>query len=398
MTKTFKRPAKEAGGYDLSGRLDVTETTFTLTLTGTKPGTQPPDPPELPERAEIIEPTGGDDTALLRDKVNRMADGDTLVLRGMFRVSDTLKFEGGRGRTVCGYPGERSGLLVESAEMPGMYGAMLWFKDAQASTMRDLEIDGQNKSTTPVEVDWGSGNTIERLYIHDIGYSGSDDGTLAAIHSEGGAGLTVRGCRIERTGGNPDRDEGIRGIWLGKGQADALVEDNDISDTGHTCIAVEPCSAIIRRNRASNSLTQGTLFKIMLHPQSAYTGKVEFYENTGEHSKNGGLMLEAAAYELVDIHHNTFRDCGAQGTTFGFLYTSQSTTRNARVHDNIVENCRSFGAMNRSENCEFDNNRITGENTLWLESDVHNVTVNNSGQVSVGSGCTNIWVDGQQIA
>ena len=282
--------------------------------------------------------------------------------------------------------------------MPGMYGAMLWLKNAQGSVLRDLEIDGQNHSTTPIEVDGGSDNAIERLYIHDVSFSGSDDGTLAAIHSEGGARLRVIGNIIERTGGDPNNDAGVRGIWLGKGQVDVHVEGNNVSDTGHTCIAVEPTAGVIRGNIARNSLTQGTLYKIMLHPQAGSVGKVEFCENYGENSKNGGLMLEAADYPEIDIHHNTFKNCGAEGTTFGFLYTSQWTTKNARVHDNTVENCQSFGAMNRSESCFLENNAITGESTLWLENDCSNITVNNSGGVYVGANCSNISVDGQQVA
>jgi hypothetical protein len=392
-----------AGEYSLSGRLEIDDDGgFFVTLEGSPAGTEPeppdPEPPELPEGAAIISPSGGDDTQLLRDAVGQLPEGGALVLKGMFRVSDTIKLEGGRNRTVCGCPGERSGILVESADMPGMYGAMLHLRNAEGSVFRDLEIDAQGHSTCPIEVDGGSDNEIARVHIHDIGFSGGSDPTLAAIHSESGTRLHVHHNRIERTGGNRDKDEGIRGIWLGKGQVDPLVEDNEVSDTGHTCIAVEPCSGIIRRNKAYRSMTQGSLYKIIRHPQASYAAKVEFYENYGEESRHAGLMLETADFELVDVHHNHFVGCGEQGTTFGFLYTSGSTTRNARVHDNVVENCRSFGAMNRSDSCVIENNTISGENTLWLEFDDTNITVNNSGRVNVGADCSNIVVDGQQVA
>jgi len=385
--------------YNITGKLSIEDNgVFSLTMEGR---TEPPDevPPEQPppEGTVVIEPSGGDDTQLLRDAVAAIPENGTLMLKGMFRVSDTIKLEGGRYRTVCGSPDVRSGILVESADMPGMYGAMLWLRNATGSILRDLEIDAQGHSTTPIEVDGGQDNALERLYIHDIGFSGGDDGTLAAIHSESGTRLHVIGNRIERTGGNRDKDEGIRGIWLGKGQVDPLVEDNYITDTGHTCCAVEPCSGIIRNNRAYNSLTQGSLYKIIRHPQAAYAARVEFYGNYGENARHAGLMLEAADFESVEVYGNIFKNCGEQGTTFGFLYTSQWTTRNAHIHDNTVENCRSFGAMNRSDSCKIENNMITGENTLWLESDDTNITVTNSGRVSVGSNCSNIWVDGQQV-
>jgi hypothetical protein len=373
---------------------------FELNLRGGSGSLPPIEPPPigLPPDAVVIEPTGGDDTQLLRDHVNAIPEGGTLVLRGMFRVSSTISTSGGRGRTVMGYPAERSGVLIERSDMNGMYGAAFQFNGAAGSVIRDLEFDAQAHTTQPIEVNGGEDNLIERCYIHDIGFSGGADPTLAAIHSEGGTRLTVRGNRIERTGGNRDADEGVRGIWLGKGQVDCLVEDNTVSDTGHTCIAIEPCAGIIRRNVVTNSLTQGTLYKIMLHPESPGAGAVEFYDNYAETSRNAGLMLEAAAYESLDIHHNTFKNCGAEGTTFGALYTSQWTTANVRFHDNFIDNCRSLGAMNRSESCVIEYNTITGDNTLWLENDDTNIVVNNSGRVSVGSNCSNIWVDGQQVA
>jgi hypothetical protein len=389
------------GDYDITGKLTVSEDAFVLTLEGhATGGTEPPiePPPDLPADAVIITPSGGDDTQLLRDAVTAIPEGGTLALRGMFRVSDTIRLEGGRRRTVCGYPGERSGLLIENPDMPGPYGAMLHFVNAIGSTMRGLEFDAQGHSTLPVEVDGGEDNTIDGCYIHDVGYSGTDDPTLAAIHSESGTRLHVVRNRIERTGGQIEVDSGIRGIWLGKGQVDPLVEENYVTDTGHTCIAVEPCSGIVRNNKAYRSLTQGSLYKITGHPQAAYLGRVEFYGNYGEHSKNTGLMVEAGAFQSIDAHHNHFVNCGSEGTSFGAFYTSQWTTRNLHFHDNVIENCRSQGAMLRSENCVIENNQITGESTLWLESDDTNIMVTNSGRVYVGNNCSGIVVDGQQVA
>jgi hypothetical protein len=389
------RTVKIAGNLTLND-----DGSFALALRGGAGSLPPIDPPpdELPADAVVIQPSGGDDTQLLRDAVAAIPEGGTLALKGMFRVSDTIRMSGGRRRTVMGYPGVRSGILVESASMPGMYGAMLQFDNAVGSTIRGLEIDAQGHSTLPIEVNGGEDNTIADCYIHDVGYTDTSDPTLAAIHSESGTRLTVRRNRIERTGGRADVDSGIRGIWIGKGQVDPLVEENDVSDTGHTCIAVEPCSAVIRNNKARNSLTQGSLYKITFHPQAAYGGRVEFYGNEGDTAKNAGLMVEAGAFELVDAHDNTFRNCGSEGTTFGALYTSGHTTRNLRFHDNVIENCRSQGAMNRSQGCAIEHNTISGENTLWLEFDDADITVNASGKVDVGENCSNIWVDGQQVA
>src|SRR6516165_10365667 len=77
-----KTPEQIAGGWEISGRLEVTEDAFMLTLDGVRtdiPPTEPPDtvPPELPEGAIVIEPTGGDDTQLLRDAVGNLPEGGT---------------------------------------------------------------------------------------------------------------------------------------------------------------------------------------------------------------------------------------------------------------------------------------------------------------------------------
>ena len=385
------------GEYAIAGKLTVTDTEFTFSLRG-RLGGIPPVPTPIPPGAVILEPSGGDDTQRLRDAIVAIPEDGTLVLKGMFHVSDTLRLEGGRRRTVCGHPDVRSGIFVDSPDMPGAYGSMLQFVNAIGSTMRDLEIDGQGHSTQLMIVDGGEDNTIERCYLHDVGYQDTSDPTLAAMHSERSTRLRVAGNRIERTGGRSDIDSGIRGIWLGKGQIDVLVEDNTVSDTGHTGIATEPASGIIRRNHVTNALTNGTGYKIMLHPEAPFAGNVEFYENVAENTANAGLMLEGAAYESIDVHHNTFRNCGKQGTSFGALYTSQWTTRSLSFHDNVIEGCRSQGAMNRSDSCTIENNSITGESTLWLENDDTNITVNHSGQVMIGANVSNVFVDGQQIA
>jgi len=221
---------------------------------------------------------------------------------------------------------------------------------------------------------------------------------LAAIHAEGGTRLRVAECRIERTGGRSDIDSGIRGMWLGKGIVDLTVEDNEVSESGHTGIATEPASGVIRRNRVFDALTNGTGYKIMFHPEAPFAGVVEFTENLAQNTRNGGVMVEGGAYQSLDMHHNTIRNCGSQGSRFGALYTSQWTTTNLHFHDNTIEDCRSQGCMNRCDNCRVENNQITGESTLWLENDDSNITVANSGEVFVGSNCSNIWVDGRQVA
>jgi hypothetical protein len=47
----------------------------------------------------------------------------------------------------------------------------------------------------------------------------------------------------------------------------------------------------------------------------------------------------------------------------------------------------------------FQDNTITnGPNTLWLETDCRDIKLQNSGNVSIGTNCSNVWVDGQQRA
>jgi parallel beta-helix repeat protein len=386
---------------------------FIMTLEGIAQGgpPDPPDPeePDIPEGAIIVEPGGGDDVQRLRDAWATVPDGGTLVLKGMFDVGQSMFLTPGRtkgqvidtqnadGKTVMGDPSVQSGFRITNPDMSGDYGAMLVFRGCSNCTVRGLEIDAQGHSALPIEVNGGSDNCVEDCYIHDVGCIGGNDPTNAGIHSESGTRLTVRHNRIERTGNSGD--SGVRGIWLSKGQVDCLVEDNEVSDTGHTGIAVEPASGVIRRNTVFNATVDGTGYKIAKHPNAPYAGRVEFYENYVNRTIGGGIMLEAALFEEIDLHHNRFVDCGQQGTTFGAIYASSSQgSHNIRFHDNLIENCRSQGALLHTSNSKFENNTITGPNTLALEQNCHGIELVNSGKVEVGPGCSQIYQDGVQVA
>ena len=111
-----------------------------------------------------------------------------------------------------------------------------------------------------------------------------------------------------------------------------------------------------------------------------------------------GLMLENCNGVGVRIEENSFENCGRQGTTFGGLYSS-SNANGVVARNNRFEGCKSIGGFRNLFDSTFeDNTIISGSDVIWLEDNCHNLTVNQSGRVNIGSNVTEIWVDGVKVA
>lgn len=112
----------------------------------------------------------------------------------------------------------------------------------------------------------------------------------------------------------------------------------------------------------------------------------------------GGLMLQDLGDNVVVIEGNTFVDCGAAGTTFGAIYSSNQAN-NVTFRSNRVENCRSLGGVLHARNWTFtDTTFAGGSNILHLENDCHNIRLTNSGRVNIGQNVNDVWVDGVKVA
>jgi len=384
---------KLAGTYTVND-----DGSFTLTLHGGAGGIPPIPPIPPPADMVILRPSGGDDHQALQDAWNALGSDQTLLVSGMLQISDSVSLQGSN-KTVAGDPRVQSGLRSTCAGRPmsGPYCAMLHLQGLQHCTLRGLELDAAGTPSGLAWIEGGADNLVQGCYLHDVGWYGANP-SPAALLSDGSENLIVRNNRVLNTGtGGPGAD-GTRGIWL-RGAAYATVEGNHVSDTGHTCIVVEGAAAMIQRNSAKNCLANGTLFKLVYRgPQPA--GEVHFLNNAGDNSPQGaGLMIESGPFSLVEIAGCVWKNNGAPGNTFGSLYVNGDWTTNIHYHDNTLENCQSIGALRYADHCLFENNSVaSGPATLNLEESAKNIKLSNSGDVSIGANCSNVWVDGAQRA
>jgi hypothetical protein len=381
----------------LTGTLTRDGDKFSVTISGEGLPVPPePEPPEPePPEGKVIVPTGGDDTGFLQGELNALADGETLILSGMFKVSDTLWLRG-YAKELHADPAKPSGFLSSRGGLwSGPYGSLLCV-EGDAARIRGLEFNGQGNPTEMVFFNHGADHEIADCFCHDIAVNMTGP-PCAAIHSEATVGLRVRRNRVERTGGVVG-DQGVRGIWLPT-RSDTLVEGNTVKDTGHTGIAVEGNGMIVRGNVVEGPI-QGTCFKIcyrVMVSRRRDVAAVYFEQNTAKRSQQGaGLMLQDMAnLPLISIEGNEFRDCGPAGTTFGALYCS-TPARNIRFKGNKVANCRSLGGLLYVTNSIFEDTTFEGgSSVLHLERDCSYITLTRSGSASVGPGCHHITVDGQ---
>lgn len=386
---------------------------FTLTLTGSPgeppvdPGEPPVDPPvdpgEPPEDAVVITPTGGDDANLIAGAWNSLPDGDTLILSGMFHAAHTI-FLDGFGKTLAADPGTPSGIRSTNAGlMAGPYASMVCVRGDECM-VRDLEFDAQGYPTELVFFQGTNLSGIQGCWLRNVAcHSGGPP--YGAIHSEGVGEIFVVGNRVENTKVNASAGSYCRGIWVRANRA--LVENNTVRDTAHTGIAVEAVEARVAGNLSERAQTDGTGMK-MCYRQSGYQksrGRVlytapvlYFTGNIVRDTLNGGLMLEDCGSAPVLIEDNQFVNCGAQGTTFGAVYSPHPTSA-VTWRLNRVENCRSLGALRQARNWMLTETEFAGgDHTLWLEEDCHYITLDHSGSANVGPNCDHIVVDGKQVA
>lgn len=388
--------------YTLTGSMEQTDRSFTLSLQGAVDST-PPEPEPPPEELIVITPTGGDDAGLIQGKLNDLPQGFALMLSGMFNVGSTLWLDG-QEKQLIGDPYKQSGLRPIRAGLNGHYGALLCTTpDTARCRILGLEFDGGNLPVEMVFFDGGVDNTIEGCKLYDIA-SHPAGPPFAAIHSQSTVNLAVVGNTIERTGG-VDGGEGVRGIWV-PGRTGTRIERNVVRNTGHTGIAVEGATAIVSGNEVQDSLIQGTAYKICYRGSGVYRRRsvrsgappaIVFQSNHAENTVGAGLMLEDCGSVAVEVTGNAFVNCGREGTTFGGLYSS-SWTNGLHAAFNEFRNCRSVGGFRQLHTSHFADNEIEGADVIYFEDDCHQIEMTNSGRANVGSNCSEITVDGQQVA
>ena len=204
------------GNYTLTGDLEVTADSFTITITGTKSGGTPvpPDPQPPDPDATTITPESDDCTLQVQQAWDNLPDGKTLVLSGQFGISDTLRLSG--AKTLRGDPDTPSGIYALRENMSGPYGCILHVRDANNIRLAGFEIDLRNMPVEGVLLEGGSDKTLEDLDIHNIAYPAGRHGQpYACIHSDGGLRTKILRCHTHDTQGHHRVWRGLPGHLAG---------------------------------------------------------------------------------------------------------------------------------------------------------------------------------------
>lgn len=217
----------------------------------------------------------------------------------------------------------------------------------------------------------------------------------AGIYGERNSDTEVANCLVSALG------NGIRGIWFGVGDRFDIrphVHHNTVRDPGHTGIVTESSGPNVHNNSVYNSLRDGTAYKFI--PRGDLVDAM-FDDNLADGTANAGFMIEGSGIlPKIFIRRFTANNCGQVGTTFGMLYISGSSgTANVEVSDCILNSCQRIAAMQYATGITLKRNVTTNTPAIVdLELNCTNIVLEQSGDVTIGNNCSNVWVNGVKKA
>jgi hypothetical protein len=333
---------------------------------------------------------GGDDTDAVQSAIDALEAGGTLEVSCMANISWMVTLSG----NDLAIRGTNGGGLRAISDMPkDAFSSILYVPNCTDCKVEGMKIDANNHyaelflnhSTRTII----KGNTVSDIACDQTG------APYAAIHSIGGTDNQYVYNTVSRTAGTEGAN-GVRGIWLGNSDWETrpVIEHNDVSLTGHTGIATEGNGAVIRYNTVTDPSVQGTGLKL-IHRGDANPEYVEY--NTVSGTVGGGLMLESCDSPGIYVRYNHFDRIGRDGTTFGALYVAGSTTRNVQFTDNTITNAKNIANLNNADTFLFQDNAFNAGAAVVLETNNHNITLINSGDVEIQNGASDVWVDGNKV-
>ncbi len=344
-----------------------------------------------------------DQTAAVQALIDSTPDGGTVIIDGIKGINrNGLQVNNRNNLTIMGHPTNGGGFkYIGAGTTFRAYSCLMHVLNCNNTTIKNLTEDSDNKPAEFIFMEGGSNNTLENLSASNIG---KDDGgpPFAALHGSKGTNTVVRNCSVTNTQGAVIGGA-VRGIWFGQGndyETGIIIEDCVVENTGHTGIAVEGRNVTVKNCTSRDILVQGTGVKFI---QRGPAGFFILQNCTIDDTKDGaGIMLEACNAASILIDGCTFIDCGDVTNSFGALYTSnEPATANLTFSNNILSNCRSFGALRFCENATFTNNTIlSGSGQLTIETNGQHVFMTGGGTIEtpVGPNSFDVWVDGVQIA
>lgn len=356
----------------------------------------PPDPPTPtdPRPISIFTPPAGDCTVALQNWLNVQPNNAIWDIRGLANINTAglrisaktnvkLTSSTGGGFKAIGngaYSTPFSSLFYSEALTSCSFESLKFLSDGHPAMGLFLY-----RSTN-----------CKILACESSGVAGGLSGApWAGIYGERNSDTEVANCLVTALG------NGIRGIWFGVGDRFDIrphIHHNTVRDPGHTGIVVEASGPNVHNNSAYNVLRDGTAYKFLA--RGAVVDAL-FDDNLADGTAQAAFMIEGSGiYPKTYLRRFAARNCGKIGSTFGMLYVSNALgVQNVEVSDCALTNCQRIAAMQYATNITFKRNTTANTPALVdLELNCVNIVLDQSGDVTVGPNCSDVWVNGVKKA
>lgn len=373
---------------------------FTLTLKGSVASVSPipPDPPPAadPRPVKTFTATGGDDTSSFQAWVNTQPNNTIYEVRGSVGVNAQGIRLINRTNVTVRAAAEGGGFrAIGEGLYHTPFSSMIYCESFNGSSLERLKLDCSGKKAMGVNLMRSARTKLAGCEAWNI--QGDSVGyPWAGIYGEQNADIEVDACHVHDTG------VGVRGIWFGVGNRFDVrphIHHCATRHTGHTGIVTESEGPHVHHNQVRDVYRDGTGFKFIARGQNV---DALWDDNFVADTLSAGFMIEGSGVRPPKIYVRrwTANNCGAPGTTFGFLYVSNSQgVRNLELDGAILDNCRSIGAAQYLAEAVLRNVTVkNGSDLFHYELNCNNIRQSAAGRADIGQGVTNIWVNGVKVA
>ena len=290
---------------------------------------------------------GSDDTNAVQSAVDALPNGGTLTFSCQAGLSGTVWFHQRTNTTLAGSNG--GGILMLS-DTGNNWDRALLVTDCSSCTVRDLVIEGNNKSYVPIEVRGSPGSTVSGLTIRNIQHAGT---AFLAYNNNGNKYLnnTIQNVDL---GLNPAQSDAARGMLIGgvsdgTKETNVTISGNHFIDISATALVVEGSGMTITGNTGSRM--NWACIKVL--PLGGAGSTLIANNNcSGAGAKwliGGGIMTEYynSSSETTVIRDNVIEGYGANDVSripdspnvgINIANEQGKTTHNVQILNNTIRN------------------------------------------------------------
>jgi hypothetical protein len=358
---------------------------------------EPPDPPDPPDPeppdprpVRVYQANGTDDTAALQSWLNQQPNDSIYDIQGTAAINSQGVRVLGKVRVKITSSNGGGFKAISNGPYTSPFSAMVYAEGFNESEFNGLKFNSNSKQAMGIFLLKSTRGKV--LKCESWGVAQNPNGApWAGIYGEQCTETEIGYCHVHDTAPT------VRGIWLGVGDrrdSKPHIHHCKVERTGHTGIITEANGPYVHDNEVYDIPQHGTGYKFIPRgPADAAMWENNLVSGTG----NAGFMMEGSTTDPpIEIRNHTFKNCGADNTTFGgfYLVNGQGNT-NLNIHDCSFENCRRLGAMQYVTNSQFRNMTIKSSSDLWsLELNNANLMFQNAGKVEMGQGNSDINVQG----